>query len=93
MAKSNYVPLRMCVVCMQQKTKDQLVRLVKNKQGKVVIDYTQKMGGYGVWVDKSPECLLLLKKRKSLERKFKCAIPEEIFEELNKTLNEWEKSF
>ena len=92
MAKSNYVPIRMCVVCMQHKPKAELIRLVKTKQGKIIIDHTQKTGGYGVWVDKSPDCIAQLKKRKSLERKFKCAIPEEVFEELNKTLNEWKSN-
>ena len=86
--EKSHIPTRMCVVCMNMKPKDQMIRLTKNKFGNIVVDYKQKLGGRGVWIDLSNECISLLKKRKSLERKFKCAIPNEIYEEISKYLNE-----
>lgn len=87
MAKSTHIPTRMCIVCMQMKPKNELIRLIKKQNGKIVIDYSQKMGGRGVWVDKSNECISQLKKRKSLERKFHSVISDEIYEELSKIAN------
>lgn len=86
--KTSHIPTRMCVVCMQMKPKSELLRLVKNKQGKIIIDKSKKLDGRGVWVDKKQECISQLKKRKSLERKFGSSVPEEIFEEINKILDE-----
>lgn len=87
MEKTTHVPTRMCIVCMQMKPKSELIRLTKDLKGHIIIDYTQKRGGRGVWIDKSKECIDLLKKRKSLEKKFRSPIPNEIFEELNKVVN------
>lgn len=87
MKQSNHIPTRMCIVCMQMKSKKDLIRLTKNNQGEIVIDHNYKMGGRGVWIDKTPDCVALLKKRKCLERKFKCVIPEELYEEINKLIN------
>lgn len=86
--KSNHIPTRQCVVCMQMKPKEDLIRLIKLQNGKIVVDKTQKAGGRGVWVDKNKNCLSQLKKRKSLERKFKCSIDNELFEELNRVIDE-----
>ena len=87
MTKTSHIPTRMCVVCMQMKPKADLIRLVKDSKGNIIIDYSQKMGGRGVWVDKCPECIQLLKKHKCLERKFQSNVPNEIFEELSKIAN------
>ena len=88
MVRSKHIPERMCVVCMEYSPKNELVRLTKDDQGTVLIDYTQKAGGRGVWIHKNAKCMSQLKKRKALERKFKCAIMSELFEELNNITNE-----
>ena len=40
-------PLRMCIVCRNMKTKPELIRVVKNKDGEVFIDKTFKANGRG----------------------------------------------
>ena len=87
MAKSTHIPTRMCIVCMQMKPKSELLRLIKQPDGSIIIDRKQKLGGRGVWIDKSHECVDLLKKKKALERKFKCLIPQNLFEEINKAID------
>ena len=86
--KSEHIPTRMCVVCMQMKPKSDLLRLTKLENGQIVVDKSQKRGGRGVWVDKNAECISNLRKRKCLERKFKSNIDEKLFEEINKALDE-----
>ena len=93
MTKSTHVPTRLCIVCMQMKPKKDLIRPTKNSEGKIVIDAKQKMGGRGVWLDNSSQCISMLKKRKCLERKFKCAIPDELYEEIFKLANGRKENF
>lgn len=87
MPKDAHIPTRMCVVCMQMSPKEDLIRLIHNQSGNIIIDFSQKKGGRGVWIHKSKDCISLAKKRKSLERKFKKQIPDNIFEELNKIVS------
>ena len=85
--KSAHIPTRQCIVCMQMKPKSELIRLVKMPRG-IIIDKKQKLDGRGVWVDRNIECIKNLKKRKALERKFKCAINDELYEEIYKFVDE-----
>ena len=50
-------PLRMCIVCRQMKQKQELVRVVKNKEGEVFIDPTFKANGRGAYVCKDQQCI------------------------------------
>ena len=77
--------LRMCCVCRQMKQKDQLIRVVKNKENEIFIDESKKADGRGAYVCNEQECLNKLKKVKGLNKAFKGNVPEEIYEELIKT--------
>ena len=77
--------LRMCCVCRQMKPKDQLIRVVKNKDNEIFVDNTKKADGRGAYVCNEQECLNKLKKIKGLNKAFKGNIPDEIYEELIKT--------
>ena len=77
--------LRMCCVCRQMKPKDQLIRVVKNKENEIFIDKTKKADGRGAYVCNELECLNKLKKIKGLNKAFKGNVSEEIYEELIKT--------
>ena len=86
--KTSHIPTRKCVVCMQQKPKSELLRLVKTENGNIVIDQHKKICGRGVYVDIHGDCVSQLKKRKSLEKKFRCAVPQEVFDQIEGFLNE-----
>ena len=75
-------PQRMCIVCRQMFDKADLIRVVKNKEGNFFVDTTGKMAGRGAYLCKNEECLKKLQKSKGLNRAFKCAVPDEIYEEL-----------
>lgn len=74
--------LRMCCVCRQMKGKDELVRVVKNKNGEIFVDETGKRDGRGAYICRDRDCLSKLKKTRGLSRAFKCQIGEEIYEKL-----------
>jgi predicted RNA-binding protein YlxR (DUF448 family) len=68
------------------KTKKELVRVVKSPQGEVSLDLTGRKPGRGAYVCHSVECLKTARKARRLERAFKCPIPDEVFEQMEKEL-------
>ncbi len=72
-------PQRMCVVCRTMKDKQDLVRIVKNKEGNVFIDETFKQNGRGAYLCKNEECVKKCVKTKALNRAFKCPIDENVY--------------
>jgi len=81
-------PLRMCVVCRTRKEKNDLLKLVKTKNNDIEIDFSGKKEGRGVYVCNSYECMQKLKKQKSLNRAFSMNVPDEIYENVIKTIKE-----
>jgi len=68
-------PVRTCVASRQQAGPDELVRLVQDLDGRVLVDYRGKLGGRGAWVTpRRQEVELLEKKPRILSRAFKGAI-------------------
>lgn len=82
------VPLRKCVATGEQLPKKELVRIVRNKDGEVSVDLTGKSNGRGAYLKKSLEAIEIAKKKKVLARSLQVEIPEEIFTELEKLVNE-----
>ena len=81
------VPLRKCLGCDEMIGKKGAVRIVRSKEGELSVDPTGKKAGRGAYICRSRECLELAKKGRKLERGLKCAIPDEIYEILEKELS------
>ncbi len=75
------------MACRGKKQKEQLIRVVKQKKGLIFIDKTGKADGRGAYVCNNLECLELLKKKRGLERSFKCKIDGLIYDDLEKELS------
>ncbi len=73
------VPLRRCAGCNEQKSKKELVRVVRTPEGKIELDKTGKANGRGVYLCPSITCLNKARKAKRLERGFDLAVPEEVW--------------
>jgi predicted RNA-binding protein YlxR (DUF448 family) len=89
--KVRKVPLRKCVGCGEQKPKKDLIRVVKNKEGDLCVDFTGKANGRGAYICPNLECLKKAQKRKALNRALECDISDEIFERLEQELKRDEK--
>ena len=76
------IPQRTCLGCMQSKNKSELVRIVKQNDGKIFIDKTGKANGRGAYICNNIECLEKAIKSKRLERAFEQKIDNEIYESL-----------
>lgn len=76
------MPQRTCMGCNTKKDKKDLIRIVKNKQGKITIDKTGKLEGRGAYICDNIECLEKVIKTKRLERVLETKIEKEIYENL-----------
>ena len=80
------IPLRQCVGCQEMKSKLELIRVIKTPEGEVTLDATGRMNGRGAYLCKNSDCLKKLRKTKGLERSLKIAIPQEVYEKLEKEM-------
>ena len=76
------IPQRTCLGCMQSKNKSELVRIVKQNDGKIFVDKTGKANGRGAYICNNVECLDKAIKSKRLEKNFETKINNEIYESL-----------
>lgn len=84
------VPLRKCLGCGEMKDKRSLVRVVKNKEGEISLDLYGKKPGRGAYLCKNAECLRKAQKEKRLEKAFSSQIAPEIFEQMEKEIEDAE---
>ena len=75
-------PLRTCMACNEQKEKNELLRIVKSKEGIIEPDLSGKKNGRGAYICKNEECLNKLIKSKRLERIFEKEISSELYESI-----------
>ena len=75
-------PQRTCLGCKESKNKKELIRIVKQNDGKIFIDKTGKANGRGAYICNNIECLEKAIKSKRLENNFETKIDNEIYETL-----------
>ena len=75
------IPQRTCLGCNEAKPKNELIRIVKQSDGKIFVDKTGKAEGRGAYIC-NVECLEKAIKSKRLSRNFETEINNEIYESL-----------
>lgn len=78
--------MRKCTGCGEMKSKKEMVRVVRNKEGEISLDLTGKKAGRGAYICKNVACLQAARKNRGLERAFSCRIPTEVYEEMETEL-------
>lgn len=76
------LPVRMCIACHEQKLKKELMRIVKNKENEITLDFTGKKPGRGAYICDSQVCIEKCIKGKILNRAFDMQISDEIYAKL-----------
>lgn len=84
--KTKKVPMRSCIMSKEQLPKQELIRIVKNKEGQVCVDLTGKMNGRGAYIKKDINILDKVVKSKILEKKLEVNIPSSIYDELRQII-------
>lgn len=89
--KVRKIPMRSCVVTHEKFEKKDLLRVVRNNEGVVFVDDTNKANGRGAYLKKDKEVILKAKKNKVLDRALEVTIPDNIYEELLNKVEEKEE--
>lgn len=84
--KNKKIPLRSCVVTKEQLEKKDLFRIVKNKDGLVFIDETNKANGRGAYLKKDVDVIKKAKMTHALDRHLGVVVEDNIYEELIKMI-------
>lgn len=81
------IPMRRCLGCMESKSKKELIRIVKTKEGEISLDKTGKKSGRGAYICGNEDCLEKAIKAKRIEREFEVEIEEEIYALLRRDIS------
>jgi len=82
------MPERTCVITKEKTLKKDLLRVVRDPEGKVSVDITGKSNGRGAYLKKDYEVIERAKKTKALERILEVEIPDSIYEEMLNIIKE-----
>ena len=80
------IPLRSCVITKEKLPKMELVRVVRNQEGIVIVDLTGKVNGRGAYLKKDKEVFLKARKTKVLNKILECNIDDSLYDELDNIL-------
>ena len=80
--KTKKIPLRTCIVTKEILPKQELLRVVINKDKEVSIDLTGKQNGRGVYLKKDIDVINKAKNLKILDKKLEVEIDEKLYEDL-----------
>ncbi|RMA77574.1 hypothetical protein JN00_0425 [Metamycoplasma subdolum] len=72
-------------------TLDKLIRFVKQKDGKILFDIDQKLGGRGAYCLNDEENIEILFRKKLLNKAFKQNISQEVYDNLRNEVAIWQK--
>ena len=82
------IPQRQCIGCGEMKSKKEMIRVIKTAEDQILLDATGRKNGRGAYLCPSMECFKKAVKGRGLERSFKMAIPREVYETLEKEMEE-----
>lgn len=80
--------MRMCLGCGEMKPKKELVRVVKTPEDEIFLDITGKKSGRGAYICPNAQCLAKARKARRMEKNFACRISDEVYDSLERELNE-----
>ena len=69
------------------KNKKEMLRVLKTTDDQIIIDATGRKNGRGAYICPSTDCYKKAVKNKGLERSLKMAIPKEVYEALEKEMD------
>ena len=81
------IPMRQCMGCRERLPKREMIRVVRCTDGNVQLDFSGKLGGRGAYICPKSECLKKAQKAKSLDRSLEVTIPEEVYDRLEKEMD------
>ena len=81
------IPMRQCMGCRERLPKREMIRVVRCVDGNVQLDFSGKLSGRGAYICPKSECLKKARKAGSLERSLEVAIPDMVYDRLEKEMD------
>ena len=85
--KVRKIPERQCMGCNEKKPKPELLRVVRDPDGNVSLDFTGKKSGRGAYICRNVACLRKARKTGRLGRSLECEIPDAVFAQMEEELS------
>jgi predicted RNA-binding protein YlxR (DUF448 family) len=86
--KQRKIPMRMCLGCQEMKPKKELIRVVRNKENEISVDFIGKKPGRGAYICRSSQCFEKARKAKRFERAFESSINDDVYDTLKLQMEE-----
>ncbi len=85
--KTKKTVMRTCVVTRDKFPKNELLRIVRTKDGQVMVDLTGKMNGRGAYIKKDLAVLEQAIKKNILASQLEVDISDDVYETIKETIN------
>lgn len=86
--KARKIPVRQCLGCNEHKPKREMLRVLRTPQGEITLDFTGKKSGRGAYICPRAACLKKARKSRRIENALECSIPDEVYDAMEKALEE-----
>lgn len=86
MERVKKIPMRQCMGCNEHKPKNELLRVVRDPEGNISLDFKGKKSGRGAYLCFDVACLKKARKSKRIDRVLECEIPAEVYDAMEQEL-------
>ena len=86
--KVKKIPMRRCLGCNEHKPKAELLRVVRDPEGGISLDFKGKKSGRGAYICRDVKCLKKARKSRRIDKDLDCQIPDEVYDAMEKELEE-----
>ena len=80
--KKRKIPERQCLGCNRHAPKAELLRVVRDPDGNVSLDFKGRKSGRGAYICRDAECLRKARKNRRISSNLACEIPDAVYEAL-----------
>ena len=84
--KVKKIPMRRCLGCNEHKPKAELLRVVRDPEGGISLDFRGKKSGRGAYICKDVKCLRKARKSRRIDRDLECVISDEVWDAMEQEL-------
>ena len=84
--KAKKIPMRRCVGCNEHKPKAELLRVVRDPEGGISLDFKGKKSGRGAYICRDVKCLKKARKSHRIDRDLECIISDEVYDAMEQEL-------
>jgi len=90
-AQVRKIPQRRCLGCSQSFPKKELIRVIRDPEGAVSLDFTGKKSGRGAYVCRSLSCFRKARKANRFRAALEVEIPPEVLDALEEEIRLFEE--